>query len=190
MEETTRSSRRPWTGRRIGVRVDEVERSDGHRTTREVVEHPGAVAILAWDGERLAMVRQWRHATGQVLIEIPAGTLEPDESPDETARRELAEEVGLAAASWEVGPRFYTAPGFCDELMHLFLATDLSHAAAGAEADVDEVIEPAWMSLSEAVEAVDAGRVVDAKTIVGVGWLARRLRAHGDGTPVANGDSR
>jgi ADP-ribose pyrophosphatase len=91
MDERTLSTTHPWTGKRIRVRVDEVERSDGHRTIREIVEHPGAVAILAWDGERLAMVRQWRHATGQVLLEIPAGTLEPDEPPAETARRELDE---------------------------------------------------------------------------------------------------
>jgi 8-oxo-dGTP pyrophosphatase MutT (NUDIX family) len=105
MEERTVETSRPWTGRRIGVRVDEVERSDGHRTTREIVEHPGAVGILAWDGELLAMVTQWRHATGQALLEIPAGTLEPDEPALDTAKRELAEEVGLAAATWVEGPR-------------------------------------------------------------------------------------
>lgn len=174
MDERTLSSTRPWTGRRIGVRVDEVERSDGHRTTREIVEHPGAVAILAWDGERLAMVRQWRHATGQVLLEIPAGTLEPNEPPTETARRELAEESGLAAWTWTEGPRFYTAPGFCDELMHLFLATDLQEDTSRA-ADADEVLEPAWMTLPEALEAIERGGILDAKTIVGVSWLARRL---------------
>ena len=125
MEERTLSSTHPWTGRYIRVRIDEIVRSDGHRTTREVVEHPGAVAMLAWDGERLAMVRQWRHATGQVLLEIPAGTLEPGELPAVTARRELAEEVGLAATTWVEGPRFFTAPGFCTELMHLYLATGL-----------------------------------------------------------------
>src|SRR5918995_6194960 len=104
MDERNLRSTHAWTGRRIRVRVDEVERDDGHRTTREIVEHPGAVGILAWDGTRLAMVRQWRHATGQALLEIPAGTLEPDEPPAETARRELAEEAGLAAASWVDGP--------------------------------------------------------------------------------------
>jgi ADP-ribose pyrophosphatase len=173
MEERTLGSRHPWTGRRIGVRIDDVERADGHRTTREIVEHPGAVAILAWDGERLAMVRQWRHATGQVLLEIPAGTLEPDEPPLETARRELAEEAGVAAAQWEEGPRFFTAPGFCTELMHTYLATDLS--AASAEGDEDEQIEPLWMLLADALGAVDDGRIMDAKTIAAVGWLARRL---------------
>jgi ADP-ribose pyrophosphatase len=177
MDERTLSTTRPWTGRRIRIRIDEVERSDGHRTTREIVEHPGAVAILAWDGARLAMVRQWRHATQQTLLEIPAGTLEPDEPPEATALRELAEEVGLAAGRWEPGPRFYTAPGFCNELMHLYLATDLSNAEA--HADADEVLEPAWMTLDEALTAIDDGRIVDAKSLAGIGWLARRLRSGG-----------
>jgi len=172
MDERTLSSTHPWTGRRIRVRVDDVERADGHRTTREIVEHPGAAAILAWDGERLATVRQWRHATGEVLLEIPAGTLEPDEPPIETARRELAEEVGLAAATWVEGPRFFTAPGFCDELMHLFLATDLTDAHG--ESDPDEVLEASWITLVDALVALDDGRIRDAKTIVGIGWLARR----------------
>jgi ADP-ribose pyrophosphatase len=175
MEERTTGSTRPWTGKRIAVRVDAVERADGHRTTREIVEHPGAVAILAWDGERLAMVRQWRHATGQALLEIPAGTLEPDEPPAETARRELAEECGLAAATWEDGPRFFTAPGFCTELMHVYLATDLTDAPSLAEADPDEQLEPSWKTLPEALAAIDDGRIVDAKSMAAIGWLARRL---------------
>jgi ADP-ribose pyrophosphatase len=175
MEERALHTERPWTGKRIAVRVDEVERSDGHRTTREVVEHPGAVAILAWDGERLAMVRQWRHATGASLLEIPAGTLEPGELPGETARRELAEECGLTAGRWEEGPVFYTAPGFCTELMHCFLATDLTEAPSVA--DEDEELETGWLSLDDALAAVDAGEIRDAKTIAGVEWLARRLRS-------------
>ena len=173
MQERTLASSRAWEGRRINVRVDEVERSDGHRTTREIVEHPGAVGILAWDGRRLAMVRQWRHATGRVLLEIPAGTLEPDEPPAETARRELAEEVGLAAETWEDGPRFYTAPGFCTELMYLYLATDLRDEFAAA--DEEEQLEPDWLSLEDAIRATDDGRIMDAKSIAGIGWLARRL---------------
>jgi len=173
MQERTLSSTHPWKGRRIRVRVDEVERADGHRTTREIVEHPGAVAILAWDGERVAMVRQWRHATGHALFEIPAGTLEPDEPPQEAARRELAEEVGLAAATWVAGPRFYTAPGFCSELMHLYLATGLSATVAGG--DEDEALEASWMTLADALAAIDDGGIADAKSIAGVSWLARRL---------------
>ena len=173
MEERTVSTTRPWTGERIRVRVDQVERDDGHRATREVVEHPGAVAVLAWDGERLATVTQWRHATGRALLEIPAGTLEPDEPPADTARRELAEECGLAAGRWVEGPRFYTAPGFCTELMHLYLATDLTDAPSVA--DEDEVLEAGWMTLAEAEAAVEDGRIMDAKTIAAIGWLARRL---------------
>ena len=173
MDERTVSSTIPWAGRRIRVRVDDVERSDGHRTTREIVEHPGAVAMLAWDGERLALVRQWRHATGKVLLEIPAGTLEPGEPAAETARRELAEEVGLAATTWVEGPRFYTAPGFCTELMHLYLATGLAEATA--EADADELLEPSWLAMRDALAAIDDGRIIDAKSLVGIGWLARRL---------------
>ena len=173
MDERTLSTTYPWAGRYIRMRVDEIERSDGHRATREILEHPGAVAMLAWDGERLAMVRQWRHATGRVLLEIPAGTLEPGERPAESARRELAEEVGLAATTWVEGPRFFTAPGFCTELMHLYLATDLADAIA--EPDADELLEPSWLSLPDALTAVDDGGIIDAKSIVGIGWLARRL---------------
>ena len=173
MEERTTGTTHVWQGHTIRVRVDEVERSDGRHTTRDVVEHPGAVAILAWDGERLAMVRQWRHATGQHLLEIPAGTLEPHEPPQVTARRELAEEVSLAAATWVDGPRFYTAPGFCDELMYLYLATDLTDATG--HADEDEELEPSWMTLADALAAIEDGRIMDGKTIAAVGWLARRL---------------
>ena len=176
MDERTLTSTHVYRGRRISVRLDEVERGDGHRTTREIVEHPGAVAILAWDGTRAAMVRQWRHATGRALLEIPAGTLEPDEPPEATARRELAEEAGLAAARWEAGPQFFTAPGFCDELMHVFLATELREADGGAEADADEQIEPSWLPLDDALAACDDGRIVDAKSLAALGWLARRLR--------------
>lgn len=173
MSERTVTSRRAYEGRLISVRVDEVDLEEGGRAEREVVEHPGAVAILAWDGARLAMVRQWRHAAGKSLLEIPAGTLEPDEEPRTTAKRELAEECALAAGRWEVGPRFFTAPGFCTELMHLYLATDLTVAESiGPD---DERIERAWLSLDEALAAIDAGEIADAKSIAGVLWLARRL---------------
>jgi ADP-ribose pyrophosphatase len=177
MEERVLGTTRPWRGRRIAVRVDEVERADGHRTTREVVEHPGAVAILAWDGRRLAVVRQWRHAAGRALLEIPAGTLEAGEATEATARRELAEEAGLAADAWEPGPSFYTAPGFCTELLRLYLATGLRPVAAGG--DEDESLEASWLTLDEAVAAVDSGEIADAKSIVGILWLAARLRRRG-----------
>ncbi|MEP7082166.1 MAG: NUDIX hydrolase [Chloroflexota bacterium] len=172
MERTLRSTR-AFSGRLISLRVDEVERPDGGHATREIVEHPGAVAILAWDGARLAMVRQWRHAAGDVLLEIPAGTMEEDEEPLATARRELAEEMGVAADTWVRGPTFYTAPGFCTERLTLFLATDLSEV--DTQAPDDEQIERAWLPLRDAVDAVEDGRIADAKSVAGVLWLAARL---------------
>lgn len=172
MPERTVSSRRAFTGRLLALRVDEVELDSGRRATREVVEHPGAVAVLAWDGARLAAVRQWRQAAAAELLEIPAGTREPGESPLATAQRELAEECGLSATRWEEGPAFYTAPGFSTELLTLFLATDL-HAAHTPPPD-DEALERSWITLADALAAIDDGRIRDAKSMVGILWLARR----------------
>jgi ADP-ribose pyrophosphatase len=173
MPERTVSSRVAFTGRLLALRMDEVELESGKRTTREVVEHPGAVAILAWDGERLAAVRQWRQAAAAELLEIPAGTREPEESPLVTAQRELAEECGLTATRWEEGPAFYTAPGFSTELLTLFLATDL-HTVDVAPPE-DEALERSWLTLADALTAVDDGRIRDAKSLVGILWLSRHL---------------
>ena len=173
MSERTVSSEHVFRGDLLSLRVDVVELDSGRRTTREVVEHPGAVAILAWDGERLAMVSQWRAAASGELLEIPAGTLEPGEQPGATARRELAEECGLAAENWEEGPSFYTAPGFCTELLTLFLASDL--VPSEASAPEDEALTRSWLTLDEALAAIDDGRIRDAKSLVGILWLARRF---------------
>lgn len=172
MERTVRTAR-AFDGRLINLRVDEIERADGSRATREIVEHPGAVAILAWDGSRLAMVRQWRHAAGAPLLEIPAGTMEPDEDPLGTARRELAEEMGVAAAVWTMGLSFFTAPGFCTERLTLFLAADLT--VAEVPVPEDELIEREWLPLGDALAAIDDGRIVDAKSIAGILWFAARM---------------
>ena len=175
MSERTVSSEHVFRGDLLSLRVDVVELDSGRRTTREVVEHPGAVAILAWDGERLAMVSQWRAAASGELLEIPAGTLEPGEQPGATARRELAEECGLAAENWEEGPSFYTAPGFCTELLTLFLASDL--VPSEASAPEDEALTRSGLTLDEALAAIDDGRIRDAKSLVGILWLVRRLDA-------------
>jgi len=173
MPERTVSSRRAFTGRLLSLRVDEVELESGTRATREVVDHPGAVAILAWDGERLAAVRQWRQAAGAEMLEIPAGTLEPGEEPLLAAQRELAEECELAAERWVEGPAFYTAPGFSTELLTLFLATELRPVDA-APPD-DEALERSWLTLPDALAAIDDGRIRDAKSLVGILWLSRHL---------------
>lgn len=177
MAERTTASTRPFAGRLISVRVDRVELESGRVAEREVVEHPGAVAILAWDGAQLALVRQWRQAAASDLLEIPAGTREPDESTRATAERELAEECGLAAGRWEAGPSFFTAPGFCTERLDLFLATDLRPARAARPED--EELTASWMTLADALAAVDDGRIVDAKSLCGILWLARRLDGRG-----------
>jgi ADP-ribose pyrophosphatase len=173
MPERTLRSRMAFSGRLLSLRVDEVELESGRRASREVVEHPGAVAILAWDGERLAAVRQWRQAAGAELLEIPAGTLEPGEEPLVTAQRELAEECGLSAGRWEQGLAFYTAPGFSTELLTLFLATDLR--AVDVTPPEDEALERSWLTSAEALTAVDDGRIRDAKSLVGILWLSRHL---------------
>jgi len=174
MPERTVESRRPFVGRLLRVRVDEVELDDGRRTSREVVEHPGAVAMLAWDGEGLALVRQWRHAAGRALLEVPAGTIDAGEDPASTAARELAEETELEADHWERGPAFFTAPGFCTEYLTVYLATGLRAAAPGTHPD-DEDLELTHLTLSQALEAIDSGEIEDAKSIVAILWLARRL---------------
>ena len=174
MVERTIASRRAFDGHLLRLRVDDVELESGRRAQREIVEHPGAVGILAWDGERLAMVRQWRQAAGAALLEIPAGTLEPPEPIPTTAARELAEECGLAAAHWDEGPSFYTAPGFCTERLTLFLATGLS-PVEDVPTPEDEELERSLLSLPDALAAIEDGRVTDAKSVAGILWLARHL---------------
>ena len=178
MPERTLSSRRAFSGRLLSLRVDEVELESGRHAIREVVEHPGAVAILAWDGAQLAAVRQWRQAAGAELLEIPAGTREPGESSLITAQRKLAEECGLAGGAWEEGPTFYTAPGFSTELLTLYLATDLR--PVDSTPPDDEALDRSWLRLPDALAAIDAGEIRDAKSLVGILWLARRL-SHAEG---------
>jgi 8-oxo-dGTP pyrophosphatase MutT (NUDIX family) len=167
-------SRTEWEGRIAKVRVDRVRFDDGEEAEREVVEHPGAVAIIAHDGERLYMVRQPREAVGeQALLELPAGKLD-EEGEDEraTAERELAEEIGKGARSWEKLTSFYTTPGFADEEMHLYLATGLYDQ--GAEADENERIEVVEVPLGELDDVIRECR--DSKSLVGLLWLRCFLR--------------
>ncbi len=176
-------------GRYMEFRVDTIERADGSRSTRDIVGHPGAVAILAVDGlGRVLFVRQWRVAAGQGLLEIPAGTLDVHdgvtEDPDVAARRELEEETGHRAASWRKLASFWTAPGFASEKMHLYLAEGLVPVADDDDRlapDEDEALELRHLSLDEAVGLVETGRIADAKTILGILWLDRMGRGTGVG---------
>lgn len=172
-------------GRYLTFRVDTVERADGSRSTRDIAGHPGAVAIVALDDTgRVMLVRQWRHATGQALLEIPAGGLDilddgSKEDPAVAAPRELDEETGLRAATWRHLGDFYTAPGFTDELMSLYLATDLTSTVGDERlaADEDERLILEWRPWREAVAAATSGEIRDGKSIVGLFWLERLIRS-------------
>lgn len=181
IEERVIASRVVHRGRYLTVRVDTVELPDGRRSERDIAGHPGAVAIVALDDHgRVALVRQWRVATGGPLLEIPAGGLDTDvagvkEDPALAAKRELEEEAGLRAASWRRLASFYTAPGFTDEYMHLFLAEGLepAHPDGRLGPDEDELLIVEWLPWREAVAAVERGEIRDAKSIVGLSWLER-----------------
>ena len=171
-------------GRYMEFRVDTIERADGTRGRRDVVGHPGAVAVLALDDQdRVLMVRQWRVPAGRALLEIPAGTLDVHEGvtedPDLAARRELEEETGHRAASWRTLSRFWTAPGFASELMHLYLATGLTSVAGDDDRlapDEDEHLELRHVRLEDALDLVERGEIADAKSILGILWLDRLRR--------------
>jgi len=186
LREVVVGTRTVYRGHYLEVRVDEILMPDGGRSTRDIVGHPGAVAIVALDAEdRLLMVRQFRLAAGRTLLEIPAGTLDRAldgslEDPDLAARRELEEETGVRAGSWQHLGAFWTAPGFATELMHLYLARDLAPAhEARLGPDDDERLELEHVPWREAVAMVEGGQIADAKSLVGVLWLARILEAPG-----------
>jgi ADP-ribose pyrophosphatase len=144
-------------------------------TTREIVEHGPVVAMvpLHEDGT-VTLVRQYRHATGSVLLEIPAGGIDAGETPEEAVRRELAEETGLHAGKVEPLYSFYPTAGFCTEFMHLYLVTELTEGPQ-RPAD-DEAIEVVRLPLEDALARVDSGEIRDAKSLIGLLALARRLQ--------------
>ncbi len=178
LREATAAERVVFQGRYLTFRVDTIVDPDGHEHEREIVLHPGAVAIVALDGEDVLLVRQWRHATGGALLEIPAGTVDmlDDGTPEEPAAcavRELGEETGRQAARWTELGAFWTAPGFTDEHMHLYLARDLSPAVGSRGPDPGERLELVRMPWREAVAMAERGEIHDAKSIVGLLRLAR-----------------
>jgi ADP-ribose pyrophosphatase len=164
-----------YHGRLVDVRIERFRHADGGEVTREIVRHRGAVGIVAHDAEHVWLVRQPREAVDEpALLEIPAGRLDKDgEQPLAAAQRELAEEIGRGARSWEPIVAYYTSAGFTDERVHLFCASDLypEHADSGE----DERIEIVPWPLRDLQAAIDECR--DAKTLIGLLWLARRLDA-------------
>jgi ADP-ribose diphosphatase len=158
-----------YEGKIATVRVDTFRYDDGEEAEREIVEHPGAVAVVAHDGERIYLVRQPREAVDEPeLLELPAGKLDEEgEEPLETAKRELAEEIGKAADTWEHLTSFYTSPGFAAEEVHLYLATGLRDEHR--EAEENERIEIVEYPLEKLDDAIADCR--DSKSLVGLLWL-------------------
>jgi ADP-ribose pyrophosphatase len=163
-----------YRGKRIQVAVDQVTLPDGRVVQRDVVQHPGAVAIVPLvDAGHVCLLRNRREIVGETLLEIPAGTLEPGEAPEPAARRELAEETGYQAARWRPVAEFYPSPGVLSERLHLFLAEDLTAGAPHPEPG--EQLEPLVVPWGEALAWIRAGKIRDAKTLVGL-LLVDRLR--------------
>jgi 8-oxo-dGTP pyrophosphatase MutT (NUDIX family) len=164
-----------WKGRLSTVRVDSFRHDDGAEVTREVIAHPGAVGVVAIDDTYVWLVRQPREVVGEVTLELPAGKLDVEgEAPLETARRELAEEIGKAAERWESLGWFWSSPGFTNERVELFLAEGLSDAVDAA-VDDEERIEVVPWPLDRLDQAI--AECHDSKSLVGLLRLALRRRA-------------
>ena len=166
-----------YSGRLLEVRIERFRHADGEEVDREIVLHPGAVGIVVLDGDDLVFVRQPREAIGSPdLLELPAGKLDEEgEEPLDTAKRELAEEIGKQAAEWEPLGSFYTSPGFTDEQVHLFLATGISDADEVPEVEHDERIDVEVRPIGD-LDAILA-ETTDSKTLIGLYRLKERLRA-------------
>lgn len=167
LRENTIETKEIFSGRIIKVRVDTVILPDGGESTREVVEHAGAVAVVAVDNDNnIIMVRQYRKPVERVMLEIPAGTMEKGEDPLECAKRELKEETGFTALHWKKILSYYSAPGFTDEHLHLYLASGL--AGGEIELDEDEFVETMRLPLPEAYRMIFEGEIADGKSIIGI----------------------
>lgn len=180
-EEPTVSSRPVYSGRVIQVEEHTVQLPNGRTALREVVRHNGAVAIVAEaPGDRLVFVEQFRKAPGRRLLELPAGKLESGESPEECALRELREETGYVSEKVEPLYSFYTSPGFADEVISLFYATDLTKG--DTDPDEDEFVDIRLFDHREVRLALDSGAIEDAKSLVGVlWWLSHSIADTGQG---------
>jgi len=170
-------SKKVFAGRVFSVTVDTVRERD-HTYVREVVHHPGSAVILpAFDDGSVALVRQYRHPAVKYLLELPAGTLNDQERPEDGAARELEEELGLRAGRMEKLCEFFVSPGFLEEKMWIFLATELTETAQRLEDD--EFIEIVRLPIERALQMVTGGEIEDAKTIIGLMLAAPRLGAPG-----------
>lgn len=171
-EQHRRKSRREYSGKVISLDVDTVQFPDGSSGELEIVRHPGASAVIAFlddahiENPRVLLIKQYRYAAGAFLLEIPAGKLEAGESPMECAARELKEETGWSARSFEHLLTMYTTPGFTDERIHLFVAFGLEPGEPAREKD--EVLDIEIVPISAAIEMISSGEIEDAKTAIAI----------------------
>ena len=167
------SSRTVFKGRIFHVVTDQVEEPGNVIVGREVVRHPGAIVVLAVDSSgRVLLERQYRYAANARLWELPAGRIEKGETKLAAAKRELLEETGFTATKWRAALSFYASPGFLDEVLHVFLAQGLTKGRARPEED--ERIAIHFVPLEQAVRMAMSGKIIDAKTIASILWLAKQ----------------
>lgn len=179
MELKTVRSNRVFEGRVFGVDVDSVQYPSGNTSIREVVRHPGGSSVVPLlNNDRILLVEQLRYPFGKRLLELPAGRLEPGEDPAETALRELQEETGYTSARLDPLTSIYPTPGFCDEVIHIFLARDLTpfpRSLTREEGEAQLVV--CELSLSEALLRIEQGEIRDSKTLAGIFLTLRKLNA-------------
>ncbi|MBP1962049.1 NUDIX hydrolase [Paenibacillus aceris] len=173
-EEVTINSESIFKGRIISLQVDTVTLPNGETATREIVKHPGAVAVIPLIGDKMIVVEQYRKPLEKSQVEIPAGKLDAGEEPLKAALRELEEETGYRSENVRLVSSFYTSPGFADEIIHLYIAEDL--VKGNANPDEDEFLECEAITLEQAQQYMRDGRISDAKTILAVyAWQLYRL---------------
>ncbi len=164
-----------YSGKVVSLFVDRVKMQDGKEVTREKITHPGAVAVVPKDRDgNIILIRQYRHAVDRILWEIPAGKIEPNEDPEDCARREMMEETGWCPGCLKKVASFYTAPGFASEIIHLYIAEDLYRKEADRDEDEDIIVYS--LSQGECMELIKTGQIEDAKTIIGLLLTAGEMR--------------
>lgn len=165
ISETIRSSNRAYEGRLLKVDEVEIELPNGHVTEHEVIRHPGAVAIVALDkAGNVLLVRQYRTALERVVVEVPAGKIDPGESPEDAVRRELSEETGYTCGEIRRLASIAVAVGYSDEIIHIYMATDIE--PGDAHPDEDEFLVSEWVEIDSFVDSVLDGRIEDSKTVI------------------------
>jgi len=174
LTETRISSETLVKGSLLHARRDKVRLPNGVEAEREYIVHPGAVLVIpVLPNGRLVMERQFRYALHRTFIELPAGKIDPDEDPLETGKRELLEETGYTAKQWQFLASLNPCIGYCDEVIHVYLAREL--AAGKPQNDIDELLDIFTMSLPEAMEAMRRGEITDGKTMIALFWAEKHL---------------